>query len=417
MASFTGNLYNDQFYLIVAHSRRTITFTETLWRGFEPFDTGLWIVIFTVFGLVGVMLMWENQHQKGTSRYDIATSKLPIAFMKGLRGSMLGDVEIEKTTSGSWFVALFIAVNFLVIQSGYTAVVTTNLISQSSAQVRNLREAIDEGYRFCINEVMVPGLVAENPALGPLVAPSENGFALDQMDRGVCDAALIHEDAWKASRMFDQSTHCDTKIRLLETVSLMANACPVRSEIERAMSMAIRHDVEAGIYTLRRNDARRNFTYGMCKELPSVSTINQLTLNELGGPIYQLGIVAIVSLILTRVGRTLNNRANKLKEQLDVDNDGDVSTNEILQAVASSWKARMRRPSKDVEQEVRSSITNQVDRITQSLQIHDREGMKSLLVDVVEAMVSKNEVARSLDERRSTTRDVSKASVTQLFGV
>jgi gamma-glutamyl:cysteine ligase YbdK (ATP-grasp superfamily) len=155
----------------------------------------------------------------------------------------------------------------------------------------------------------------------------------------------------------------------------------------------------------------------MCKELPSVSTINQLTLNELGGPIYQLGIVAIVSLILTRVGRTLNNRANKLKEQLDVDNDGDVSTNEILQAVASSWKARMRRPSKDVEQEVRSSITNQVDRITQSLQIHDREGMKSLLVDVVEAMVSKNEVARSLDERRSTTRDVSKASVTQLFGV
>jgi len=51
-------------------------------------------------------------------------------------------VEIEKTTSGSWFVALFIAVNFLVIQSGYTAVVTTNLISQSSAQVRNLREAM-----------------------------------------------------------------------------------------------------------------------------------------------------------------------------------------------------------------------------------------------------------------------------------
>lgn len=58
-------------------------------------------------------------------------------------------------------------------------------MTSSVTAVRSLDEAIDKGFRFCVTDVLVAGLVATYPKLGPFIVPSLNGNALEAMDSDV----------------------------------------------------------------------------------------------------------------------------------------------------------------------------------------------------------------------------------------
>ena len=165
----------------------------------------------------------------------------------------------------------------------------------SRTEVKTLRQAIDKGYRVCLDEVMVPALVT-------------------QIDAGMCEVTLVTKDGWYASRSFGEKGDCETKVKLDKTVAVVGVTIPVRSEIERAVSWAITRDVEVGMYITRREEARLNYTYGLCAEVATTETLTQFHgLLDLGGPIvFHLVFASFISFLVTRVGRAVARRTEHL---------------------------------------------------------------------------------------------------------
>ena len=60
MASFTSSLYEDEFVTVVHANPPASSFIDAFARPFEPFTWDLWVLVFTVFGLVGITLAYEN---------------------------------------------------------------------------------------------------------------------------------------------------------------------------------------------------------------------------------------------------------------------------------------------------------------------------------------------------------------------
>jgi len=349
MASFTATMYNDQFFVIVPLSGGATTFWSTMLKPFAPFTWDLWLVIIVVFAFVGVTLTVENQEGK-INWWDFLCTELPTAVLRGLNAYNLGEVpEVRLSTSGSWLTAFFVGFTFQVLITGYTAVVTTTLMEQGATEITTLRDGMDRGFTFCANADMVPGLISLYPALAQLIVNSPRGGSLAAMDNGVCYGALVHEDYWRAERLFGERSQCNTKARLAETVTVVPNAIPVRGEIERVLSSMIASDVEAGEFTRQRNLAILNYTYDKCAEQSTTTSRRQFTLGDLSGPMVLLIVTSFVSVLLTRIGKALKRRSEQLKRQLDKDGDGVITRVEIASAVAEKRNSLRLRGSHSAE--------------------------------------------------------------------
>ena len=157
---------------------------------------------------------------------------------------------------------LLLGFTFMVLNTGYTAVVTTRLMQASTTTVTNLDEAMSASYRICVNQDLVPALVARYPGLGALIVQNTvDGNLLDAIEADVCDAAIYEENSWRARRAFGVRQYCEHNVRLPEPIYELSNAIPVRGEIEQAISTAIQSDLEAGLYEKLEVEALHNYTY------------------------------------------------------------------------------------------------------------------------------------------------------------
>lgn len=59
--------------LQVRRAASSSSFLQTIAQPFDPFSLSLWVLIFSVFGFVGVMMRWENR-DASMSTYDFFTS-------------------------------------------------------------------------------------------------------------------------------------------------------------------------------------------------------------------------------------------------------------------------------------------------------------------------------------------------------
>jgi hypothetical protein len=356
MASFSSTLYNDQFFVVVKTSgSTTVTFMDALRRPIAPFSGPLWVLILVVFGAVGVLIAWENTEEGVTvSVWDFVFQFMPVAILKGLNAVNLGEVkDVPLTTSGSWITHFFLGFTFQVLITGYTAVVTNRLMEDRTTAVGTLREAVEANLNICANADFAPGLISQYPDIAPLLVPTPLATELTAMDDGLCDAAIVYEDYWRAARSFGQKAHCTNKVRLLDTVTVLANAIPVNGAMERALSFAIARDVEAGRYTARRDEARRNYTYSMCREIGINRARAQFDLRDLGAPLIFLISAAVVSLIVTRIGRCIDRYVARVKEKIDTDGDGEVTPRELQRALLREIRADARRHSQVITEGAR----------------------------------------------------------------
>ena len=170
-------------------------------------------------------------------------------------------------SSGSWMTVFFLGFTFQVLITGYTAIVTTTLISQGTTEVKSFEEAIDKGYRICADTVIRPVLVEMYPQVAPLLVSvvSDDGYLM-AMDRGECNAAILDADTWNSERMYGVTTHCENKVRLRETIAIIDNAMPVRPEILRPMSALVARNKERGLYAAKTIEAKLNYTLNLCLE-------------------------------------------------------------------------------------------------------------------------------------------------------
>ena len=160
----------------------------------------LWVMILLVFGFVGVTLVRENVEQ-AESWWDFFFSSLPSSLLQGWQGFTQGEVNgVEYRTSGSWLTAFALAFTSMILITGYTAVVTTTLLTSSNVDILSLDDGVSKGATFCVNPDMASGLVAKYPKLGALLVDAPGSSHLDKMDQGKCTAAIVFEERWRRGR-------------------------------------------------------------------------------------------------------------------------------------------------------------------------------------------------------------------------
>ena len=151
---------------------------------------------------------------------------------------------------------------------------------------------------------------------------------LDRMDRGDCTAAIVYQDVWLDARI-NQTVHCDTKVRLRETTLSIPVGLPINPEIFTPVSWLLESQISQGEYTRLAQRATVNFTKNVCFERDPAEDVTLLGLEAMYGPLMFLFIVSSLSLIVTRIGRRADVKARQLREKLDVDGDGRITTQEL----------------------------------------------------------------------------------------
>jgi hypothetical protein len=211
-------------------------------------------------------------------------------------------------------------------------------MTQKLGNIQNLEEGIQKTYKFCADDNLRELLTAQYPDLQPYLVDSSNAGALDDMDAGLCDAAILHEDFWYGQRMKD-NRHCEgttAKARLPNVVATVANTVPVRPEISAAFSYVISKEVEQGRYVAYQKQGRLDFREPACPEATSEGEKSIFTLWDMAGPLTVLGVISLVSPIITFISNRVRRKVDRLEHALDEDGDGVVTTGEILGAIIHS---------------------------------------------------------------------------------
>ncbi|KAL1508657.1 hypothetical protein AB1Y20_004753 [Prymnesium parvum] len=301
LTSFTAPFYTDHFHVVVRRGRREESFSEVLFKSFSPFTPMLWLSFMLALAYVGITLNWEADPERKLSRGERCIS-IPVWILKGFNafgtGGEIKGVNIK--TAGGWMTSVALGFSCLVMVTGYNAVVVSELVEQRTGRVQSLEEGISRGYRFCVHTVVQESLENTYPSL--ITVERAHGVSMmEAMDAGECDAAILHEDAWRSERT-GNTEQCLTKLRLKATVASVHNAFPVRAEVEHIMSWAITRQLEKGQYEQLRVQARLNFTSRdrICAEASDTESVTQLGFAQLGGPILLMLLVATVSVIVTR---------------------------------------------------------------------------------------------------------------------
>lgn len=98
----------------------------------------------------------------------------------------------------------------------------------------------------------------------------------------------------------------------METIGIMQNAIPIRSEFERAVSYLKCRQTwrRAATPTLRwKQGATTRTALPRTQDLPSTEMVTQIGLSDLGGPMLFLVATAVISLAITRFGKRLDKRS------------------------------------------------------------------------------------------------------------
>ena len=351
IASFTGPLYTDDFYLIVPRKKSSQSFTDALAQPFRPFTAGLWVLIFSVFGLVGIAQTWSNDG--GQSTLCEMLPQFPSAFVKGWHAFNAGEIpQIPVHHVGSWLTQFMVGFTKTVILTGYTALTVSSLLTQSDATVTSFADAINSGFRFCANANMVPTIVAKYPSLTGAVIGVPKADILNSIDQGVCEAAIMDRDQWRQERLWGKTHHCDTKVRLPEVIISEWNTIVVRDELAHVVSWGVRADLEAGRYADSVNEALQNYTSGLCSEAQATVRRNLFGVNDLGALLVFLLVVATASLLVNHFGSQIEARRSQLIEtswwarartSLDRDGDGHIGTLDAARVIASRVSTRGRK--------------------------------------------------------------------------
>ena len=354
IASFTGPLYTDDFYLIVPRIRSSQSFIDALAQPFRPFTAGLWVLIFAVFGLVGIAQTWSNDG--GQSTLLEMLPHFPSAFVKGWHAFNAGEIpQVPVHHIGSWLTQFVVGFTKTVILTGYTALTVSSLLTQSDATVTSFADAISSGFRFCANANMVRTIVAKYPSLTDAVIGVPKADILISIDRGVCEAAIMDRDQWREERLWGKTHHCTTKVRLPEVIISEWNTIVVHDELAHVVSWAVRDDLEAGRYDDSVNEALQNYTAALCPEAQASVRRIDFGVNDLGALLVFLLFVATISLLINHFGSKVETRRAQLiesswwaraRQSLDRDGDGHIGTLDAAKVIASRISTRRRKQSR-----------------------------------------------------------------------
>lgn len=336
LACFTGSLYRDHFALVV----RTAAAEELSWsslrRPFEPFSVPLWWTIIGLLAFIGIALVYESAAAPSSLR-DFPFVSSMLRGIGAFNTCEVAGVDEDSTSWSSHVLTVALGFTVLVLQTGYTAVVTSRMVSRSRGVVSSLEEAIGKGYTFCVAGPVVADLSLQHPGVAGSIVDG-GGISvplLERMDRGECDAAIVGVDEWGARGQ----RHCTTKTALPGTVATVGVGMPLGPQVCKAVSWILELDGDLR-YPPLVAEAKLNYTqpHSACTEGSAASggAMVEFGLHDMMGPIAFLSLVALVSVALTFLRRESERRArrsiSKVRAAIDTDGDGVLSQAELSAA-------------------------------------------------------------------------------------
>jgi len=346
LTPFYAPMWNNEYFLILRREHKALTFYEAMARPFRPFSPWLWVAIALLFSYVGITLTYEGGTEDGRLYKHIldllVSNNIVTAALKGLNAFNTGEVvEVPRRSSGSWLTSLALGFTVLVLVTGYTSVITVTLMQNTQITVSSIDDAIFNGYTFCLEPTAHAPMIARYPKIEGLLAKKQNSAdggtmsEIERMDAGHCTAAIVYQDMWLDERI-GQSVHCDTKVRLPETVLSMPVGLPISAEILAPVSYLLSNRLDEGEYKRLSDRAMLNFTSNVCREKSPSKPTTQLDVESMYGPLMFLFIFSTVSLVVTRIGRRAHKKASNLasnmKTTLDLDGDGVITAAELREA-------------------------------------------------------------------------------------
>ena len=417
MSTFSPQFSQDPIFIVMNTSSSTAsnTFWETLRQPFAPFTPALWALIFGSFGFVGITLTYENRPQeRKVDWWGFFLGEAPLGALKGFFAYTTGgDITsgIEFHTSGSWVTAFFMGFSAFVLMTGYSAVVTTTLITQNRLAISSLEDAINQNMLVCTYGQLRETFVNHDPELEQLLVAKPGSDLLNAIDRDECELALVYENHWDQMRMFYREQYCENgpspKVALPGRVAEVGLHIPVRLELLGAVARLLVLDVEAGVYEQMAASARSNYTFGVCPESSIETDIAQFDVHSLGGPLVILMLAATASLVVTRVGHFMHRRKEQMVKQLDLDGDGVVTAEELAVAMsggASASTTSSRRAAVDAtevrtaKEEVQAQLADDVNSPASQARL-----LQQLAATVQELSASIKEVKVQLVEPHGST--------------
>jgi len=240
---------------------------EALAAPWQPFTGAAWagIVVSLVYAAITMWIVegWTNDDDyPQDSNFKNMASSLFYSFQSFFGN---GDFRWTPHTFPGRLTLTALGVFSLIVLTLYTGQVTTILLRRDEkGRVRDLESALEQGLKVCALSASIASLSLRYSDMGSLgVAVSNAKEALEKMDQGECSTALLTDDEWNAARtgIFteeDPSKHCN-KIQVGDTVYVIGNSVPVRTDLQAPLSWAISKLLAEGVYIESRDNAKRKF--------------------------------------------------------------------------------------------------------------------------------------------------------------
>lgn len=304
-------------------------------KPFTPFSPQLWLMTLVALAYAGNTLA----HQSRESRFSLfdCLRSVPSNILKGWNALFTGGaIDIEITNVGGSLTSVVVGFSIMVMITGYTAVVTTGMVSAKASSVTNIEQAIRRELRVCSDPILKYRVWGQFPYLRLVDVPASD--LLDKMDAGECEGALVAVDAWHQLRPIG-SKNCKgnkAKAKLPGVVLSVACTVPVSSELVSGISWAISKDVDTGVYLQYEMEAQDEFRPDSCKGGDFQAEKSQFGLSDMVGPLCLLVFVSTGSQIVTQISAWTHHRSEKLKAKLDEEFAG-VTGADMVKVVSAKF--------------------------------------------------------------------------------
>ena len=301
LASFTVPIYSDEFKLVVAKTNATSAWGfADFSKQFEPFSPMTWLFIglsTIYFGFV----MWLVEAGHNQEDFPERSPLAGIAFgvFRAAYAFFTFDFRFSPTTNIGRLCLLVFAFSSLLLITYYAAQVTSSMVVKTSAagEVASLQEAIDRGYTFCLLQAISSSVYLRYPNLDAISVRNADAV-LAGLEDGTCQAGFVTVDEWR-KRIND---HCHRLVLLDSSVYSIANAYPVRDDLQAPMSWAITRALSAGAYEPLRRAAQSENLAAIDERCFDASetgatTQGQLNLTLTGGPMLLSAVMCSIALL------------------------------------------------------------------------------------------------------------------------
>jgi len=196
VTEFSGLIQLKSVMLVAPANNGSLDFGRLL----RPFTTELWIGILVVM-FVFAVLLWLFSFKRGSNDFVPSFSEckrfghsVHLSVQSLLGAAMATDLS-EPIPSLYW-VGTGYALFIVVVVAAYTANLAAILaVSRNASMFKNLEDIARQGYPVCVQNSLVDSTRVVAPKGLKIVATDSVETSLESIDKGLCVAAVIQNDA------------------------------------------------------------------------------------------------------------------------------------------------------------------------------------------------------------------------------